>query len=102
MNELINKINELIYLDVILAIIFSTYIAIKLILPNNISQRMKIFTTLIIAFCYSVLFYHFAKYEIVRLLISSLLSVSAYDYILKPLLKKLQLHYTENDPELIK
>ena len=99
---------SILYMDYILAVILTTFLLIKYVLPNNATDRERALINFIVGVVYGGAWHLIGaklmgmNYLFTNLLISLLTTVTIYQWFIAFLLKKLGISYKCDDPELFK
>ncbi len=103
-----NELLTVLYMDYILAVVLTTFLLIKYVFPNDISDKKRAKINFIVGMLYGGIWHIIGAklmgmdYLFTNLLISLLTTVTIYQWFLSFLLKKLGISYKCDDPELLK
>ena len=86
----------------IFSCVFATYLLIKFVLPNKLSEGKTKLVSAIIVILMGVVFHLVEETKISVLILSGLTVVTVYEWLIKPLLKAFGIEYKASDPELLK
>jgi hypothetical protein len=90
------------YFDYIFASVVLNYFIVKYFLPNRMSRTWVAIVTCIISLCIALIFYFWFKHNPKELFISWISINAFYELIVRAVLKKFNIDYSESDPELLK
>lgn len=89
-----NVLQQHIYIDYIIVVVSCVFILLKYVFPNK-TENFRVVTNVIVCAIGCFVFSFYWKYEIPRLIISSMSSVAFYQWIVKHLMNMFNVSYTK-------